>query len=79
MHIKPSRKEFEVTDYGVRHLPTQYQFVSTPGQPTRGTKHMGALDKDLPNAPQYSSNEVEDMARRLWGEHLTASKGRPLL
>jgi hypothetical protein len=69
---KPSREEFEVSDEGVVHRPTEYSFRPMPGHPTRGTVRMGLLDKEVSEDQRYDREKVQQMARKLWAQHLSS-------
>ena len=66
---KPTPDEFDVSDEGVVHRPTEYSFRPIPGDPTRGSVRMGMLDKEVPEDERYDAEEVKRMARRLWSKH----------
>ena len=63
----PDPGEFEITDTGIVHKPTEATFVPFPGRPTAGTWHDGTL-----NTPdgEYDPEEVKDMMRNIFAKHL---------
>jgi hypothetical protein len=65
---KPTPDEFDVSDEGVAHRPTEYSFRPFPGDPTHGSVRMGLLDKEVPEDERYDPEEVKRMARRLWSK-----------
>jgi len=71
---KPTSEEFDLSDEGVTHRPTEYSFRPFPGNPSRGTVRLGMLDKEMPADQRYDPEEVKRMARRLWAEHLALIK-----
>ena len=64
---KPTPDEFEITDNGIVHQPTEASFVPFPGKPTAGTWHDGRLH--APDA-EYDADEVKDMMRKVFAAHL---------
>jgi len=64
------RDQFQVDDEGVTHEPTGYNFTANPERPFDGTVMPGQVGKMLPNGEYYRPDEIDDMARRLWLEHL---------
>ena len=64
------REQFEISDKGIRHKPTGYSFTPYPGDPTSGTVNEAMLGSVLPNGEHYRPDDVEEMARRLWLQHL---------
>jgi hypothetical protein len=63
----PTREEFEISDTGIVHKPTEASFVPFPGRPTVGTWHDGRLH--TPDA-DYDADAVKDMMRKILAEHL---------
>jgi hypothetical protein len=65
-----TRDQFEVSDEGITHGPTGYNFKPYPRSPTDGTVNRGQLGNELPTGEYYRLDDVEDMAKRLWWEYL---------
>jgi hypothetical protein len=64
---KPTPEEFEITDNGIVHKPTEASFVPFPGRPTAGTWHDGRLT--TPEV-EYDADEVKAMMRKVFADHL---------
>ena len=71
MRRTPRPEEFEISDTGIVHKPTEASFVPFPGRPTSGTWHDGRLH--TPDT-QYGADEVKDMMRKILAEHLIKAK-----
>ena len=68
--IKPRREEFEISDEGITHTPTEYSFAPHPLSPTSGSVRKGRLSGAQSDGPRYDPEEVKTMARKLWAEYL---------
>jgi hypothetical protein len=68
--IKPQREEFQISENGITHTPTEYSFAPHPGSPTSGSIRQGRLGNGMPDGRYYNSEEVKAMARKLWAEYL---------
>ncbi len=64
-----TRDQFEVSDEGITHGPTGYNFKPYPRSPTNGTVNWGQLGNELPTGEYYRPDDVEEVARRLWLEY----------
>ena len=64
------RDQFQVDDRGVKHEPTGYSFTPYPERPTDGVVTLGQVGKTLANGECYLRDEIEEMARQLWFQHL---------
>jgi hypothetical protein len=69
-----TRDQFEISEKGITHKPTGWNFTPYPGNPTDGTIRKGQLGNKLPAGEDYRPHEVEEMARRLWLEHLAKKR-----
>jgi hypothetical protein len=69
-HSIVTREQFEINNAGITHRPTDYSFKPYPGTPFDGTVNRGQLGNKLPSGEDYRPQEVEEMARRLWAEHV---------
>jgi hypothetical protein len=68
MNVKKSLElEFEVSDAGVRHRPTDERFVPYPGKPSDGSWRDGHLDTH----GTYDQDEVRTVGRKLWAKFLS--------
>ena len=68
--IKPAAAEFEISDSGVRHRPTDERFVPHPGKPADGLWR----DGHAKGAEDYDQDEVRRMGRMLWAKHIAKRK-----
>ena len=70
MRKKPNAEEFEISKYGIVHLPTKERFTSHPGKPADGQWQdghtLGILD--------YDQDEVRQMGRKLWAKSVAERK-----
>ena len=70
---KPTADEFELSeDAGIRHRPTEEKFVPYPGKPGDGRWQDGHGKA----AADYDQDEVRQMGRTLWAEHVAARQKR---
>jgi hypothetical protein len=74
MYTPVTEDQFEITDDGIKHVPTGCEFVPYPGQPLSGNKHIGYLGTKLPTGEDYDPNAVEQMMRSLWSEYVSKRK-----
>ena len=69
---KPNPEEFEISQHGIVHLPTKERFTSHPGKPADGLWRDGhtlaALD--------YDQDEVRQIGRKLWANHVRRVTGK---
>jgi hypothetical protein len=68
---KPSEDEFEISEAGVRHRPTDEKFVPYPGKPADGSWRDGHLDQ----SGEYEQEEVRTMGRKLWAKFIMSRRG----
>ena len=61
---KPSENEFEISEAGVRHRPTNEKFIPYPGKPADGSWRDGHWDQ----SGEYEQEEVRTMGRKLWAK-----------
>ena len=71
---KPSRSEYDISDAGVRHVPTDERFVPYPGKPADGSW----LDGHAGDAGEYDQDEVRALGRQLWAKHASGKSTRPI-
>jgi hypothetical protein len=65
--------QFEISDKGIKHTPTGYEFIPHPGQPFSGNVHLGHHGSKLPSGEDYDPSEVKAMMGRLWNAHVKKS------
>ena len=70
MQTPVKEDQFEVSDRGIRHVPTDYEFAPHSGSPFSGNIRMANHGNKLPNGDDYSPLEVERMMRKLWSNYV---------
>lgn len=68
--IRVSEDQFEVSDYEIKHTPTGYTFMPSPGDPHSGSTREGDLGNVLENGDDYWPDDVKAMMRQLWMRHI---------
>lgn len=63
-----SRDQFDVSQYGIVHMPTDATF--TPTNPRSGILRIGHLDDRRPNEGGFKPDEVCRLMDELWAEYL---------
>lgn len=72
--VKPD--QFKITDEGIEHVPTGWAKRPYPGQPfSFGPARQGKLGCILENGDDHRPHEVEEMADKLWKQHVETSPG----
>jgi hypothetical protein len=66
--------QFEIDDSGITHKPTGWKFTPRPGDPTDGTVIEGAAGSKLKTGEDFRSDDIREMAIRLWLKHLKDTK-----
>ena len=69
----PAADEFQVSEAGVRHVPTDERFVPYPGKPADGSWR----DGHAKNAADYDQDEVRKLGRKIWAKFLLDKKASP--
>jgi len=69
---KPIPDEFEFSETGIWHRPTEEKFISFPGKPADGHWQDGHGKA----AAEYDQDEVRQMGRKLWAKHIAERKPR---
>jgi hypothetical protein len=62
---KPIAEEYEVSEAGMRHRPTDERFIPYPGKPTDGSWR----DGHAIGAKDYDQEEVRTLGRKLWAKY----------
>lgn len=62
---QPTPREYEISDAGVRHVPTDERFVPYPGTPADGSWQDGRAK----GADEYDRDKVRVLGRRLWAKY----------
>jgi len=70
-------EQFEIDDNGITHQPTRWKFIPYPGDPINGTVIEGAVGNRLETSEDFRSDDVREIAIRLWLKHLRDTKKIP--
>jgi len=70
-------EQFEIDENGITHKPTGWKFIPYPGDPINGTVIEGAVGNRLETGEDFRSDDVREMAIRLWLKHLKDTKKIP--
>lgn len=62
--------QFEVTDKGIKHLPTGCEWTCHPSSPFSGFRREGYRGSVLPDGRDFDTDELDTMMQRLWAEHV---------
>ena len=71
---KPTRSEYDISDAGVRHVPTDERFVPYPGKPADGSWR----DGHAKDAVEYDQDEVRALGRQLWHKYASEKSIGPI-
>jgi hypothetical protein len=74
MSTPVTEDQFEVSDNGIKHKPTEYEFNPYPGQPLSGNTSLRQHGNRLPGGEDYRPEEVEAMMLRLWAAYVKKKK-----
>ena len=69
----PTRSEYDISDAGVRHVPTDERFVPYPGKPADGS----CRDGHAKDAGEYDQDEVRAIDRQLWAKQTLGKSIKP--
>ena len=62
--------QFEITDQGIKHVPTGCAWTCYPGSPFSGSRREGYRGSKLPDGRDFSTEDLDGMMRRIWVEHV---------
>ena len=62
--------QFEITDEGIKHVPTGCEFTCHPGIPHSGSRREGYCGSKLPDGRDVDIDELDKTMERLWAEHV---------
>ncbi len=65
-----NRDQFDVSPYGIVHLPTDATFIPDPSDPNSGTMRVGHLGNRQPNAGGFKPDDVCLLMNELWIEYV---------
>jgi hypothetical protein len=65
--------QFEISNEGIKHIPTGCEFTAHPGSPFSGTRREGYRGSKLPDGRDFHIDELDKMMTRLWAEHVAKS------
>jgi len=69
-YTKVTEDQFEITDHGIKHVPTGCEFTCHLGSPYSGTRREGHRGSKLPDGQDFDVSQLDAMMERLWGEHV---------
>ena len=70
MYTPITEDQFEVTDQGIKHVPTGCEYTGHPGSPFSGTRREGFRGSKLPDGRDFDPTKLDEMMERLWAEHV---------
>jgi hypothetical protein len=71
MDTPVTEDQFEMSDKGIKHLPTGYAFnVDSLEDPHSGKKRLGYHGSKLPSGEDYDPDEVDMMMKKLWADYV---------
>jgi hypothetical protein len=62
--------QFETTDQGIKHVPTECEWRCHPGSPFSGSRREGYRGSELPDGRDFDIEDLDAMMQRLWAEHV---------
>lgn len=70
MHTPVTEDQFEISDAGIKHVPTGCEFTPYPGSPHDGTRREGYRGSKLPDGRDFDVEELDVMMKRLWLDYV---------
>lgn len=64
--------QFEVSDQGIKHVPTGCEFTCYPGNPFSGVRREGYRGSMLPDGRDFDIHELDEMMQRIWADYVQA-------
>lgn len=65
-----SEDQFEITDGGIKHIPTGCEWTCHPGSPFSGSRREGYRGTRLPDGRDFNIDDLDRTMKRLWVEHV---------
>jgi len=62
--------QFEITDQGIKHVPTGCEWVCHPSRPFSGLRREGYRGSRLPDGRDFDIGDLDEMMQRLWAEYV---------
>jgi hypothetical protein len=69
-YTRVTEDQFEITDQGIKHVPTGCEFTCHPGSPHSGSRREGYRGSKLPDGRDYDIDELDRIMERLWAEYV---------
>ncbi len=69
-YTKPAEHEFKILKDGVRHVPTEAEWMAYGNGPLQVQRLSGMLGSQLDDGRDYRPAEVFEMARAIWSREL---------
>ena len=66
------RNQFDVSQDGIVHKPTNATFVPDPADVTSGTIRVGRLSSQQPNDGGFKPDDVCRLMNELWAEYIAS-------
>jgi hypothetical protein len=73
MYTPVTEDQFEISDSGIKHVPTGCEFTPYVGSPYDGTRREGYRGSKLPDGRDFDPAELDTMMQRLWSNHVKKS------
>jgi hypothetical protein len=67
------RDQFNISQQGIVHKPTDAAFTPDPGDPYSGIHRMGRLGSETSNGSEFRSDDVLRMMHELWAEYVASN------
>lgn len=68
--ISVTENQFEITNKGIKHVPTGRVWACHPGRPFSGLCEEGYRGSKLPDERDFDVGELDGMMQRLSAEHV---------
>lgn len=65
-----TENQFEISDQGIKHLPTGCEWTPHPGSPFSGSRREGYRGSKLPDGRDFAIDDLDRMMQRLWAQHV---------
>jgi hypothetical protein len=70
MRTAVTEDQFEISDAGIKHVPTGCEFTPYPGSPYDGTRGERYRGSKLPDGRDFDVGELDATMKRLWLEYV---------
>ncbi len=62
--------QFEISDKGIKHVPTGCEWTCHPGSPFSGSRREGYRGNKLPDGRDFDIGELDEIMQRLWAKYV---------